>query len=91
VGTEARHIDPHSRRFPPVIAALVWLILAAFSGARRQHESNTAEINHQVRNALQLMVDAGYRTEGTSRRSSSLESVTRIDRTLRTPFPPSRP
>lgn len=74
-----------------VIAVLVSLILTVSRRAHRQQESSTAEVNHQVRNALQLIVNAEYRAEGTNRRGLIMESVARIDRTLRTLFPLSRP
>ncbi len=74
-----------------VIAVLVSLILTVSRRAYRQRESNTAEVNHQVRNALQLIVNAESSAEGTNRRGLVMESVARIDRTLRKLFPPSRP
>ena len=73
-----------------VIAALTWLGLTAFRRVRRQNECNTAEVNHQVRNALELIIDAEYRAEGAARRSLIVESVSRIDRTLRKLLPNPR-
>ena len=74
-----------------VIAALVSLTLTVSRRAHRERESKTAEVNHQVRNALQLIVNAEYGVEGANRRGLIMESVARIDRTLRTLFPPSCP
>ena len=74
-----------------VIAALVSLILAVSRRANREREFKAAEINHQVRNALELIVNAEYRAEGTNRRGLIMESVARIERTLRTLLPLSRP
>jgi hypothetical protein len=73
------------------IAVLVSLILTVSRHAHRQQESNAAEVNHQIRNALQLIVNAEYRAEDTNRRGLIMESVARIDRTLRTLFPLHRP
>jgi len=74
-----------------VIAVLVSLILTVSCRANKERELKAAEINHQVRNALELIVNAEYRAEGTNRRGLIMDSVARIERTLRTLFPLSRP
>jgi hypothetical protein len=52
-----------------------------------EHLRAVAELNHHVRNALQVIVDSSYvcRNEQTD---AVLDSVRRIDRTLRVLFPP---
>jgi len=50
-----------------------------------------AELNHQVRNALEIIAASTSRIADKKTVSTILDAVTRIDVTLRSLFPPARP
>jgi hypothetical protein len=52
-----------------------------------EHLRTVAELNHQVRNALQVIVDDYYLSRE-AHTEAVISSVDRIDRTLRSLFPP---
>jgi hypothetical protein len=72
------------------VAALVGtLVIVGIRERRRrelEHIKTVAELNHQVRNALQIIAESRYLREPTQT-EAVLASVDRIDRTLRSLFP----
>lgn len=72
-----------------LFSALVWVLLVGARARRRvvlRHLRVVAELNHNVRNALQLIVDSHY-LPPPQQTEAILASVSRIDRTLRLLFP----
>jgi hypothetical protein len=72
-----------------IVATLVSMVLAEARARRKsllRHLRNVAELNHQVRNALQTIVYSNYLAPP-QQAAAVLESVNRIDRTLRELFP----
>jgi hypothetical protein len=67
----------------------LWAFLAA-TGERRKRErqdlTQIAELNHEIRNALEVIVDSHFTAEA-RHRGMVLESVNRIDAVLRRIFP----
>lgn len=71
------------------VTLLVWFLFAATRIRRRyilEHVRRVAELNHEVRNALQVIVDAQY-VSRTPQTDAVMDSVQRIDHTLRELFP----
>ncbi|MFB3815210.1 MAG: hypothetical protein ACE14L_13975 [Terriglobales bacterium] len=71
------------------VGLLIWFLLSATHARRRrvlQHVRNVAELNHQVRNALQVIVCSQHKADP-AHSAMIMESVQRIDRTLRELFP----
>jgi hypothetical protein len=68
---------------------VLWAFLAA-TGQRRKRErhdlARIAELNHEIRNALEVIVDS-HSTAEARHRDMVLESVNRIDVVLRRIFP----
>ena len=99
----AIHLAVRTLNAPPVAQAfgdaLVLGIFAAFFGllvftaARNRHHKmqddlrRIAELNHQVRNALQVIVYGEYSPNDASHRSAVLEGVEKIQAALRELFP----
>lgn len=72
-----------------LFSALVWVMLVGARARRKvvlRHLRVVAELNHHVRNALQLIVDSHY-LPPPQQTEAILASVSRIDRTLRLLFP----
>ncbi len=71
------------------VTALVWFLFVATRIRRRyvlEHVRRVAELNHNVRNALQVIVDAQYISRSPQTKAV-MDSVQRIDTTLRDLFP----
>ena len=73
-----------------IIAAICVYVVLAAARARRiallQHLRNVAELNHEVRNALQMIVYSKYLAPQ-EQAEAVLKSVNRIERTLKHLFP----
>jgi hypothetical protein len=71
------------------VGLVLWVLLAGIRERRlrvRQHLEHIAELNHEVRNALQIIADSQFDAE-TERRDMVLRSVRRIDLVLKRVFP----
>jgi hypothetical protein len=75
-------------------AALLWVLLTAVRGRQKQGEQLSkvvADLNHHLRNALQVILASGYLRDS-DKAAAILESVERIDINLRTLLPwPTNP
>ena len=74
-----------------IFAAFFGLLVLSAAG-ERQHKvrddlRRIAELNHQVRNALQVIVYSEYSPNNSQHRSAVLEGVEKIEATLRELFP----
>jgi hypothetical protein len=72
------------------VAGVVFLLLLSSRERRRRVVDDIrkiAELNHHVRNALQVVVDSQYVPQSLEQREAVLASVDRIDKTLRELFP----
>jgi hypothetical protein len=72
-------------------AALVWLLLMAVRVRYSQQQAQirmAAHLNHHVRNALEVIFHSDY-LRNTDKAAAILESLERIDRTLRILLPAS--
>jgi len=70
-------------------AAAVWVVLVENRDRRarvRQDLERIAELNHEIRNALQVILHSHFDADP-KRREMILESVTRIDGVLKRAFP----
>ncbi len=68
---------------------VLWSFLTAIGARRmrvRQDIERIAELNHEIRNALQIIADSQFDAES-RRREMILESVSRIDVVLKRIFP----
>jgi len=73
-----------------LVASVLALVIYRRALMRRQLRV-VAELNHQVRNALEIIAASTWRIADQQAVSTILEAVTRIDATLRSLFPPARP
>jgi hypothetical protein len=69
------------------VLALVWYRREVL----RRQLLVVAELNHQVRNALEIIAASTWRIADKKTVVTILDAVTRIDVTLRSLFPPARP
>lgn len=73
-------------------AALVWLLLMAVHLRRSQEQQQirmAADLNHNVRNALEVIFNSGYLRD-IDKGTAILESVERIDRALNILLPAAK-
>ncbi len=71
------------------VGVMAWLLFSATRARRRrvlEHIRAVAELNHRVRNALQVIVSSSY-IEESKNAEAVLESAQRIDTALRELFP----
>jgi len=73
-----------------LVGSVLALVLYRREVLRRQLEV-VAELNHQVRNALEIIAASTTRIADRKTVATILEAVTRIDVTLRSLFPVARP
>ena len=72
------------------VATIVLLVLLSTRERRRRVLDDIrriAELNHHIRNALQVVVDSQYVPQSDAQKGAVLASVDRIDQTLRELFP----
>ena len=72
------------------VSIIMLLILLSTRERRRRVLDDIrkiAELNHHIRNALQVVVDSQYLPQSQEQREAVLASVDRIDKTLRELFP----